>query len=317
MTETIKPTFEKISSPDGKLHLEVCPELGGSITGFFTETSAGRINFLRAYDRALPADPLNFSSFPMTPFASRLGYGKLSFQGEVLEVGPPFADEEHPNHGNGWHLPWHIKEKSENRIVLSLDAQKTDESPYAYYAEQEFSLDNDGLHVTLSITNKSGRTLPYGTGMHLYFDRTDTTVLQSNVNGVWMSENMMPTELIELPEKWAFDKGVTLDPAILGPAENGADGSAFIDHAFSEWDGNAKVTWPEQGASLTVKADELFKNYIIYVPGNNETFFCAEPVTNTTDGFNLKDKGVEGTGTIELEDQEKLTGQLKLIPKLG
>lgn len=304
----MQDTFVTIGK--GNLRLELCPGTGGGVTAFYKEAAGKRVDLFRPYDKSRQLSPLNFSSFPLTPFSNRIGYGKLSFRGEALDVGPPFGGEPHPNHGDGWFSVWDVKEHAPQRVVLSLKTERAANTPYVYEAEQIFTLEDDVLNIDMVVTNRSGRALPFGTGHHPYFPRTDKTVLKASLSGVWNSKNMVPAELVPLPEKWNFTRGVTLAPRNIGPAQHGGDGTAFIDHCFTGWDRRAEIIWPESATKLVMTADPVYGNFVIYVPSGQD-FFCAEPVTNVTDGFNLMDKGARDTGTVVLQDGETLAGRMR------
>ncbi|MBE2191400.1 MAG: aldose 1-epimerase [Alphaproteobacteria bacterium] len=291
------------------LLLEFCPEIGGIVTRFDLISKEGIIPLFRPYDPSLPLDPLNSSGFPLTPFSNRIGYGVLKFSGKTYRVGPSFGGEPHPNHGSGWHSVWHLTELSEYKAIMTLRVPKSEESPYDYEASQMFELLDDRLDITMTIKNCGEEALPFGTGHHTYFVRTPQTILRASLPKVWMSENMVPVELVTAPDLWNFENGRTFDPNHL-EAKHGGDGSAYIDHCFAEWDQHAEITWPEfQNTTLKITADPAFRHFVIFVP-SKETFFCAEPVTNATDGFNLMEKGIENTGTIVLQPNQTFSGTM-------
>ncbi len=258
--------FVTLRSANKALSLDLCPSVGGCVTAFRNHAQGKTVDLFRAYDPALPLDPLNFSSFPLTPFSNRIGYGKLAFDGKTFDVGPPFGGEPHPNHGDGWHSAWTVQESSGNRAVLTLKTAKSDESPYVYEAKQVFTLEDNALTIDMTVTNRADVALPFGTGHHPYFNRTDQTILKAGLQKVWTSANMVPDKLIDLPAKWDFNKGVTLNPLNIGPAEHGGDGSAYIDHCFAGWNRTAEITWPEQKTKLVMTADQVFGNFVVFVP---------------------------------------------------
>jgi len=305
--------FVTITSPDGQISLEVCPSVGGGITKFTCLDKGGiERHLFRPYDRNEELSPLNFSSFPLTPFSNRIGYGKLSFEGKTYDIKTPFKSLAHPNHGDGWMSVWTVEEQTAHKIVLTLEKN---EDPYSYKARQTLSLENGQLVMDIDLTNNSGTALPFGTGHHPYFPRTEQTMLKVNAPRVWLSETMLPKELVSVPQKWDFSKGATFDGARLSPPAAGDDGSAYIDHCFQDWDQTAEITWPEYGVKLVMTADPVFENFVLFVPSKAD-FFCAEPVTNVTDGFNLRAKGVKNTGTVILDQGQTLSGQVQFKPSL-
>lgn len=304
--DSSKPIF---SIQKNGLRLEFCPQVGGGITKFEALVNGRQVPLFRPYDPNLPLDPLNFGSFPLTPFSNRIGFGKLAFDGKEYNVGPAFGGEPHPNHGSGWQSEWVLDEQGDDFAKLSIKVPKSAESPYDYEAVQTFQLTETGLSITMEIKNTGEETLPFGTGHHPYFVRTPKTSIQANIPKVWLSKEMVPTELVDVPEMWNFKNDKVLDPQKL-EAKHGGDGSAYIDHCFAEWDGTTIITWPEfENTKLAITADPMFENFVIFVPSKGD-FFCAEPVTNATDGFNLMAKGHPKTGTVVLKPQETLKGTM-------
>lgn len=293
----------------GPFSLGICPEVGGCITCFNVEKGGQTYPLFRPYDPRLPADPLNFASFPLTPFSNRIGYGKLAFDGKTYSVGPAFGGEPHPNHGSGWQTPWQLAELSGNRAVMTLKVPASAESPYDYEAAQILELTDKGLTISMTVRNTGSIALPFGTGHHPYFVRTPQTRLTANLPKVWLSKDMVPTELVDVPANWDFSNGLDFDPAHL-EAKHGGDGTAYIDHCFAGWNQMTVLTWPEyNNLSLEISADPIFQHFVIFVPSKGD-FLCAEPVTNATDGFNLMSKGIANTGSVVLAPQEDLTGSM-------
>lgn len=289
--------------------LGLCAEFGSSITHFTAQKNGKTVHLMRPYDEKLPLDPLNFASFPLTPFSNRIGFGKLAFDGKEYAVGPTFGGEAHPNHGSGWQSSWIVKEVTADKIVTTIQVEADDQSPYSYVAEQTCQLTETGLDVTITLQNTGKETLPFGTGHHAYFIRTPKTIIHAQLPQVWLSEQMLPVELVDVPENWNFRDGRELDVSKL-EAKHGGDGSAYIDHCFVGWDQVADITWPEFGnTTLRISADKTFPHFVIFVPSKGE-FFCAEPVTNATNGFNLMSRGVQNTGTIVLAPEQSFTGRM-------
>lgn len=301
-------TFIQLES--GPLKLELCPAIGGSITRFDLAKDGKTIPLFRPYDSSLPLSPLNFASFPLTPFSNRISHGKLHFRGAVYDVGPNFGQEQHPNHGDGWTTPWTLQNRTSSEAWLSLRIHSQKQTPYAYEAEQIYRLDEHGLSISMQLTNHSGRAMPFGFGHHPYFMRNDQTILKLNAPRVWTSLNMVPQKEIDVPYRWNFSEGKALSAANLMPAEHGADGTAYIDHCFTGWDQRAEIIWPDQETKLLITSDQVFENFVIYIPSQGD-FFCAEPVTNIIDGFNLMENGAADTGTIILEDGETAHGTMR------
>lgn len=299
----------RIESPGKALSLECAPAAGGSITSFRLNRKGGDFDLFRPYDPSLPLAPLNAASFPLTPYSNRIIDCKLHFGGREFHVGPKFGPEPHQLHGDGWLLPWEAREQTPSQVILTLKTQRRDETPYVYEASQVLTLDDDRLTIVMSVTNRSGIALPFGLGHHPYFLRNDKTVLKANLPKVWEGKNIIPQCLVDTPGKWDFSKGRAMSDRNFEPPGHGTQGKDLMDHCFQGWDREAEITWADAGVSLTMRADPVFQNFVMYIP-HQKNFFCAEAVTNIIDGFNLMARGVENTGTVVLDDGGTLSGRM-------
>ncbi len=308
--EMIENDFMKIISPDQRLELQVSPAMGGSIISFTCKQGDQIFDIMRGYDRTREASPLQCASFPLTPFSNRIGYGRLTFEGRDYEITTPFMSGDHPNHGDGFMSAWQVMDHQAHQLKIVLESETP---PYRYRAEQIFQLTNQGLAIGITICNKAAIRLPYGMGHHAYFPRTEETILKLNAPQVWRSRNMLPVALENVPAKMDFSQGLSLSAQNLEPKEAGDSGTAYIDHCFQGWDQRAEIQWPEKNMKLEILADPVFENFVVYIP-SDDNFFCAEPVTNVTDGFNLHEKGVPHTGTIILEPGQVMSGVVHFNP---
>lgn len=296
---------------NGRFTLGFCPEVGGVITHFGLLKETGqRIDLFRAHPEGIPIDPLLSASFPLTPYSNRIGNCLLEFEGKKYYVGPPSGGEPHSNHGTGWHSAWELESITENEATLRVQVLKSEEQPYSYIAYQTFSLTDKGLIITMKIENIGEETMPFGMGHHPYFPRTDKTTLTANLPRVWLSENMLPDRLVDVPKRWQFADGISFDPKNF-EAIHGGNGTALIDHCFEWEDGIAEIYWPESETRLRISADpSLFRHFIVYAPSDGN-FFCAEAVTNATDGFNLLARGNKNTGAVLLNPKQSFSGKMR------
>lgn len=297
--------FIGVSSPDGNLTVECAPQAGGSITAF----RAGKADVFRPYDSALPLHPLNTASFPLTPYSNRIIDCRLQFEGDAFDVGPRWADEPHQLHGDGWLSPWQVREQTAHSVTLSLTTRKRPETPYVYEAVQTYRLDNAGLAIDMSVTNLSGRRLPFGLGHHPYFIRSDETVLRARLPTVWHSQNIVPRYSAPVPDQWDFSNGIKMSDAHFMPPRQGVRGDDLLDHCFAGWDQKAEIFWPDRDLKLLITADPVFNTFVIYIPCG-KPFFCAEPVTHVNDAFNLMGRGVGDVRAAILDEGETLQGTM-------
>lgn len=315
----IRNTAKFLTLSADALELALAPDLGGSIVSFRRKMAGDRdsIDILRGWDAEEDYNPFNMASFPLTPFSNRIINCRLSFDDQEHYIGPAFGDEPHQLHGNGWRQPWRVLHCDERRAVLELKSAANAETPYAYTAVQEFALEEEGLAITLTVTNNTAQPLPFGLGHHFYFPRNDHTVFTAHLPQVWQSDRLVPHAVEPVPAAWNFSQGLTMGDKRFSPPRHGFKGNDLMDHCFQGWDGRAMIEWPEHGLQLVIQADKTFQNFVIYIP-EKKPYFCAEPVSNINDGFNLQARGVKNTGTVVLAEGESLSGTvlLKVLKKM-
>jgi aldose 1-epimerase len=280
----------------GDFALDLCPRWGGAIAAF------------RKADRPLlrPAgatflrrgDPRLAACFPLVPFSNRIADARFSFQGRAYDLDRNFPPEPHAIHGYGWQKPWEVAEASPSRAELTF-RHAVSGTPFDYRARQVFALRENGLEVALEVTNVGDGPMPAGIGLHPYFPRTEDVTLRARLDHVWLpDERKIPQQRVTLPAAWDFARRLRLAPLDL-------------DHCFGGWDGRAELHWPETDLTLVIEAAPPLRHLVIYVPPGQD-FFCIEPVSHVNDGFNLLERGVEGTGVRVLASGETLGGTLRL-----
>jgi aldose 1-epimerase len=280
----------------GDFVLDLCPRFGGAIAAF------------RKGDRALlrPAgetflrrgDPHLAACFPLVPFSNRVADGRFSFRGRVYELAKNFPPEPHAIHGYGWQNPWAVAAASANRAELCF-RHTVSGTPFDYLARQIFALRENGLEIALEVTNAGHGPMPAGIGLHPHFTRTEGVTLRARLDHVWLpDERKIPRQRVPLPAAWNFARGLPLAPLDL-------------DHCFGGWDGRAELHWPETDLTLVIEATPPLGHLVIYVPPGQD-FFCIEPVSHVNDGFNLAERGVEGTGVRVLAPGETFAGTIRL-----
>jgi aldose 1-epimerase len=276
--------------------LELCPQIGGAITAF---SWRGRDVLRPAGTACLSGgDPLFASCFPLVPFSNRIADARFAFQDRICQLQPNLPREPHAIHGQGWQNPWTVEQANAGRAELTF-GHAVPGTPLDYRARQMFALHEDGLEIALELTNAGAGPMPAGIGHHPYFIRTYGAILRARLDHVWLpDERMIPRQRVPLPAAWDFADGLRL-------------GSLDLDHCFGGWDGRAELHWPELDLTLVIEAGPVFQHLVIYVPPGQD-FFCIEPVSHVNDGFNMLDRGVEGTGVHVLATGQTLAGTIRL-----
>ena len=239
------------------------------------------------------------SMFPLVPYSNRIRGGYFIYWGikrSVPKNHPVVAD---PLHGEGWQRQWEVVRSAQDSVALMFEHNGKNGFPFAYEAEQSFTLKDNQLIVSLTLTNKGGIPMPCGLGWHPFFPKDDDTTIRFKTKNVWAHESAPPRERpMKTPPEWQFDKGLKISELEL-------------DTCFGGFDGKAELIWPSRNRKINMTAYSDFGHVVVWSPAG-ENFFCVEPVTNATDAFNLASRGVAGTGIKTLDPEESINETMTL-----
>ncbi len=253
----------------GDLTAGIRPGLGASLVSFRRRGA----DILRTGAQASD-DPLMMSSFPLVPYSNRVAHGAFSWGGSQRRVPLNFGDHPHALHGLGWQAAWDVAEHAGASIVLRHAHDGGPGWPWKYEAEQRITLDERGLHASLSVTNRGNEPGPFGLGFHPYFEAPPGTRLKARLANVWLAdETCIPSERArgDWFGEWSEGAPVARD--------------SLIDHAFTGWDGHAEVIRPDIDCQVRLSASPELPNLHLYMPPG-AAFFCAEPVSHMPDALN-------------------------------
>jgi aldose 1-epimerase len=278
--------------------LGLLPRLGGGVAAWQKVDGTKSVDLWRPWD-GLADDPVTLASFPMAPWANRIGHGGIEHDGRFHAIAPNRHDQRYPIHGDSWLQPWRVSLRSLDGVSAFLMSRGFRGLPYDYDAEQRWQLEPGGLEQTLRVTHRGDGSMPYGLGVHPWLPRAAGTRVQANVRGVWLTtDDLLPTtHASPLPEGWELPAGIPMQ-------------APFIDNEFTGWDGRARVTWPDRGLMLEMRmlplqtpAGEVAPEYLhLYRPATGDTF-CIEPVTQAVDAFHLEGR----PGLVTLHAGESMT----------
>jgi len=254
---------------------------GGCLANYRLVSGDGCVDLLRPCGRRQGGafSPLETASFPLIPYCNRIRDGRFRFAEQAYQLPLNFGDHPHSIHGVAWQASWHAIEITAEKAVIELDYRSGD-WPFPFRAIQSFEIDGAGLCQEITMTNTCDVPMPAGLGIHPYFPRHGGAVLKADVGFVWLTdETCLPTERMACPPKWNLGHGIDVDRLLC-------------DNQFEPWNGQASVTWPEQGLSLDMEACGDLDRLVVYAP-EGEDFFCVEPVSHITDAFNRTAEGMK------------------------
>ena len=286
-----------VSLSSGDFSAAIAPACGGSL--LYWRQKGADVMRPAANDAVERKAADETSMFPLVPYSNRIRGGYFIYWGIKRNVPRNHPVVEDPLHGEGWQRQWNVVRSSSDSAVLSFEHNGKNGFPFAYEAEQTFTLKDNQLTVSMTLTNKGGIPMPCGLGWHPFFPKDDDTTVRFKNKNVWAHESAPPRERpIKTPPEWQFDKGLKISELEL-------------DTCFGGFDGKAELIWPSRNRKIDMTAYGDFGHVVVWTPAG-EDFFCIEPVTNATDAFNLASRGVTGTGIKTLDPEDSLTETMML-----
>lgn len=307
---------QTVSLVHGASRALIAPHVGGSIAAFYDERGAGAASrdaqhWLRPATReALDArDPLGMASFPLMPYCNRIRDGRFRFEGEMIDLPSGTGALRHALHGHAWQRPWRIESQSSQAVTLHFQheapARGNEGWPFSYEARQHVTLDAAGLQVRLWARNLGSRAMPFGFGHHPHYPRPPGTRIFARVRAMWeMDADVLPVTLSAHPAVEALEDGLIVEDFDL-------------DNNFSGWRREALIEWPHEGRRLALRASAPLDFFVLYTAAGLP-WFCAEPVSNTTDWLNLQSDGLAGrldVGGTVLAPGESTEAQFAWLPE--
>jgi aldose 1-epimerase len=254
----------------GDAHLALAPDLGGAIAAL---SVAGK-PVLRSWSGTPDDGPFAMASNVLVPFSNRVSGSGFTFRGVRYDLPANLSSEPFPIHGDGFQRAWHPEFHQDGTVRLVLRDGAI--GPYIYRAEQIFELSDGGLSVRIKVENTGAHALPFGCGFHPWFPRTQDTRLSFECDGFWHEDvDHMPTNHVSLANAPDYDFS-TMRALPAG----------WINNAFTQWQGAARISQGPQDQSVTLTADPVLSTAIIFSPGQDAAFFCFEPVSHPVDAHN-------------------------------
>ena len=196
-------------------------------------------------------------------------------------------------HGLVYDEPWLVDEVIENRNWVSVRTRLEwhqnqpffSAFPFIHEIFLRFLLTKKGLTISYEIQNFDKVELPYGFGLHPYFQKIsgdEGTQISVPVKYVMeATEKLIPTGKILAVKNTSFDLN-----------EFSSIGSHELDHVFIRKSNSvpAVIQFKEQRLQLRIHTSKEFSYFVIYSPSSSH-FFCIETQTCSTNAHNLFSQG--------------------------
>lgn len=253
------------------LTASILPKVGGCLKGLDLKRPDGGVSPVLLAPSTIAAcagDALQSGHFAMLPYVNRARGNTLRCGDQIIPM-PPNTAEPVALHGAGWQGNWRVLSSMQDRCELALDAP--DDYPFRFHARQTFELSDDGLRITLGLTNTSRHTIPVGLGFHPYFPRDTATRLQFDAEWFWLEgPGHLPTDAIRVPPELSFAGSKPLP-------------GKWRANCYTGWAGKAVIEQPSLGYGLSMTASDNCPDLMFYTPPD-ERFFALEPQSHTS-GF--------------------------------
>jgi len=168
--------------------------------------------------------------------------------------------------------------------------------------------------LTVSATNEGERDMPFGFGIHPYFNmpltaqgRRDDCQIAVPVGERWELDDTL------IPTGRRLRLGAADALAALQPVAGRHFDDVFGDVTLVDGWSTCRLVDPALPLEVDVEADAAFREIVVYAPPGQEVI-CFEPYTCATDAFNLNERGVDAGRRI-LARGEHWSGSMRLVAK--
>jgi aldose 1-epimerase len=267
-----RPAAPHVELHAGALRLALRPDLGGCIAGLWHR----HLPVLRSTEPGALEGPRQSASFPLVPYADRLGYRRFRWKGVDHTTAANCDGSPHSLHGVGWRRPWEIVSSSALDVVLRCRHEADADWPFAFEARQYFALTPEALRVQLVFDNLADVAQPVGLGWHPYFPRRARSRLHVECAARWDSD------AAQLPVRRVAQSAIDADVQHLD-----------YEHCFDGWRGAARIRDERMSLRLTSSLDRL----LVYTPPRRD-YFCVEPVSHVSNAIHLADPLAHGLRSV-------------------
>lgn len=288
----------------------ICPEKGANCLRLTHEKTGAELLRTPLTDEEF-YQRSNVYGMPLLFPPNRILDGHYQFNGRTYEFPINEPARHHHIHGCLHATPFSVEEHKENYARLSYHATQDQpylQFPHAFSVTLEYSVDENGLHQKLIVTNCSDSPMPFGAGFHTALpvpfmpggDAGDC-VLSVTAGKQWMyNDRIIPTGEVQSAE--CFRQGMPAAHHVI---------SAHMDMGKSG--GTAILSDRKSGAKIVYEVSEGYRFWMLFNEGGEKGYICPEPQSWMVDAPN-RPFGPEITGfdAIAPGDKRILTANLRL-----
>jgi aldose 1-epimerase len=246
-----------------------------------------------------------FRGATLAPWPNRVVDGRYTFDGEEQQLPLTEPNRGHALHGLAAWLDFEPVDRAADSVTFAATIEAQAGYPHRVEVRVAFSLDEDGLHTTVTGTNTGTSRAPWGTGPHPYLvagpGRVDDWTLTLPADEVLTvtEDRLVPTGHEEVASAeggdWDFRTARRIGDTFIDHAFTGlsrtADGLAVV-RVTAPGGTGVELAWGEECPWVQIHtADQP-------VPELNRLGLAVEPMTCPPDAYN------SGTDLIVLEPGE-------------
>lgn len=223
----------------------------------------------------------------LLPWPNRIRDGRYTFQGTAYQLPITEVPRHTALHGLDEGKPWQVVRHTEDEVVLTARYYPQRGWNAVLEASIGHRLGDDGLTITVEVTNVGGTSAPYGYGAHPYVAAdlaTAELTLPFAQELLVDPERLLPVEIAEVTPRHDFRR-----TRVIGDTE--------FDTALAGAAGPWELTLTSRGRTVTLWADETLPWGQVFTHPERIAL-AVEPMTCGPDAFN---EGPTHDGLIVLE----------------
>jgi aldose 1-epimerase len=259
----------KIHLASGPYQASLAPAAGGRLASLTWTGGADQPVHLvvpQMQDSFEPHHWPKAGAFPMVPFANRLPAAGFFFRSRWVGL-QPAPGSRFALHGMAHRRPWQVLDVARASTTLMYRHPQGDEGwPWPFETMLQATVDGEGLHIALRMTNLSHEPMAAGLGWHPYHPLAPSPVATESLT-------------FEALERWPLNPEGKADRDLSSPLAGNNRESAYAvapgeTIAFAGWNQQARIRVGD-------KVDALIRgrgwaNLVVHRPVG-ASYLCVEP----------------------------------------
>lgn len=225
----------------------------------------------------------------LVPWPNRVRDGQYTFEGSDLQLPLTEPSRHNSSHGLARWVAWSVEEHTGHSVSLTYRLMAQTGYPWTLDLHVAYDLSADGLTVTQTATNDSGRPAPYASGAHPYLRVGDGPVDRWELTLPAATRLLVDDERL-LPVGRGQVEGTPYDFRVARPLRDLALNHCFTDlERDPEGNTTAVLRDPASGDGVTLWVDGHHPWLLLYtaddVPATARRSLAVEPMTAPPDAL--------------------------------